>query len=387
MSRPDDELDWSCPICLDAYSQDVAPLLLPCQHSVCSVCVSSLGKMCPVCRSTFKTHLGVDKNLLRLIQLSNDSSSNVSLKKDNCVAHPQDNIRYHCLDHSTHICRQCRAPGDVHHSCEVMLIDQFATFGMQDLEKYAAGVIQIGRYKANENINDIVRISQQLQQFKAACEQYKTTLAEMKKEMHDKLKIRQELSSFDQKSGSKLDQLKQASAIEHQVKIFKNYQPSQTSVAVEDYRRLRSCLQSTSLKLTNVFAVVNDKIEQKRTVDGDNSSEYLELGDENRLEDMELAKSRHIGTWMRKSGNCAGGMEKCKSNPDWICFCGVPFCQADHGGWYCACLKSSNGYMWSCCKSLVNHSVSCFQATNMPVPPPAPPVQRVGAFSRAAGRR
>lgn len=49
------ERSFECPICLDQYSSEVKPLLIPCGHTACIRCISSLKKQkileCPVCRT------------------------------------------------------------------------------------------------------------------------------------------------------------------------------------------------------------------------------------------------------------------------------------------------------------------------------------------------
>lgn len=46
---------FECPICLEQFSSDIKPLLIPCGHTACDACINSLkneqGLECPVCRA------------------------------------------------------------------------------------------------------------------------------------------------------------------------------------------------------------------------------------------------------------------------------------------------------------------------------------------------
>lgn len=57
------EVSFECPICLEEYTPEFKPLILPCGHNACFECLNGLVEntnlMCPTCRVTH-THINVN---------------------------------------------------------------------------------------------------------------------------------------------------------------------------------------------------------------------------------------------------------------------------------------------------------------------------------------
>eukprot|EP00475_Leptophrys_vorax_P032356 TRINITY_DN4980_c0_g1_i3.p1 TRINITY_DN4980_c0_g1~~TRINITY_DN4980_c0_g1_i3.p1 ORF type:complete len:341 (+),score=69.65 TRINITY_DN4980_c0_g1_i3:29-1051(+) len=66
-----DETEFECPVCMEGFSESkCVPRVLPCLHDVCGECVSRLPKNeCPVCRAKFTRDLGVNRTLLKALDM------------------------------------------------------------------------------------------------------------------------------------------------------------------------------------------------------------------------------------------------------------------------------------------------------------------------------
>uniref|UniRef100_A0A3B4U7T2 RING-type domain-containing protein n=1 Tax=Seriola dumerili TaxID=41447 RepID=A0A3B4U7T2_SERDU len=97
----------SCPVCQDIFKD---PVLLPCSHSFCNVCVqqwwrTKQTRVCPVCkavspRSNIPPRNLVLKNLCEAFLLEVESGVV-------CRLHTE-RLKLYCVDHQTPVCIVCR---------------------------------------------------------------------------------------------------------------------------------------------------------------------------------------------------------------------------------------------------------------------------------------
>ncbi|XP_058248615.1 zinc-binding protein A33-like isoform X1 [Hemibagrus wyckioides] len=106
------EEDFSCPVCCEIFKD---PVVLPCSHSVCKVCLQQFweakeSRECPVCRrKSSKGEPPINlalKNLCEtFLQERNQSSSSGS--ETVCSLH-SEKLKLFCLDHQQPVCLVCR---------------------------------------------------------------------------------------------------------------------------------------------------------------------------------------------------------------------------------------------------------------------------------------
>lgn len=127
---PSDEL--SCPVCRDIYKD---PVLLPCSHSFCNVCVSEWWRTkrireCPVCKTvspTKKTPRNlVLRNLCEAFSLEMESGAL-------CRLHTEK-LKLYCLDHRTPVCVVCRDSRH-HRDHSFTPVDEAAEFHRHSLQE------------------------------------------------------------------------------------------------------------------------------------------------------------------------------------------------------------------------------------------------------------
>lgn len=104
-SVPTKEL--SCPVCQDFYKD---PVLLPCSHSFCNVCVQEWWatkqmRECPVCKTLSSTNTPPPRNLV----LKNLCEAFLLEVESGVVCRMHtEKLKLYCLDHRTPICVVCR---------------------------------------------------------------------------------------------------------------------------------------------------------------------------------------------------------------------------------------------------------------------------------------
>ncbi|XP_048021180.1 E3 ubiquitin-protein ligase TRIM35-like [Megalobrama amblycephala] len=109
-SRSFSEEDLSCPVCCDIF---INPVLLPCSHSVCSVCIQRFWnnkrfKECPVCRGRSSNdcpplNLALRNLCESFLQEKRSSSGDETV----CSVH-NDKLKLFCLDDQQPVCLVCR---------------------------------------------------------------------------------------------------------------------------------------------------------------------------------------------------------------------------------------------------------------------------------------
>ncbi|XP_051260664.1 nuclear factor 7, ovary-like [Dicentrarchus labrax] len=127
-SVPSNEL--SCSICQDTFKD---PVLLPCGHSFCKVCVQQWWRTkqvreCPVCKTVSSTNRPprnlVLKNLCEAFLLEVESGVV-------CRQHAEK-LKLYCLDHRTPVCVVCRDSNE-HRNHSFTPVDEAANGSREDL--------------------------------------------------------------------------------------------------------------------------------------------------------------------------------------------------------------------------------------------------------------
>ncbi|XP_077412846.1 nuclear factor 7, ovary-like [Vanacampus margaritifer] len=101
------EDDLKCPACLEIFND---PVVLPCSHSFCRVCVQHWWEQkedqtCPVCRTKCSL-INVPSNLVLKNVCENLSQASVELNHM-CSLH-EEKLKLFCLDHQELVCLICR---------------------------------------------------------------------------------------------------------------------------------------------------------------------------------------------------------------------------------------------------------------------------------------
>ncbi|XP_037304466.2 zinc-binding protein A33-like [Pungitius pungitius] len=129
------EEDLLCPVCHDVFKD---PVLLPCSHSFCKVCVkrwwrNKQAKKCPVCRTiSSRSHLPCNlvlKNLCESFLLERDQRASETL----CSLH-SEKLKLFCLDHLQPVCLICR-DSKKHTNHRFRPIDEAAVEHKKNLQK------------------------------------------------------------------------------------------------------------------------------------------------------------------------------------------------------------------------------------------------------------
>lgn len=71
----EEEMDFSCPVCMMDFGEKLAPLVWDCGHVVCQYCTETLGE-CPICRTVKTSVTKKCHDYLRLLELIQKSTSN-----------------------------------------------------------------------------------------------------------------------------------------------------------------------------------------------------------------------------------------------------------------------------------------------------------------------
>ncbi|XP_070770343.1 zinc-binding protein A33-like [Enoplosus armatus] len=126
-----DEL--SCPVCRDTFKD---PVLLPCSHSFCGVCVVEWWKtkrirQCPVCKTVSST-----KKPPRNLVLKNLCDGFLLEMESGVVCRQHsETLKLYCLDHHTPVCVVCR--DSKHHSNHRFIpVDEAAEFYRNGILKH-----------------------------------------------------------------------------------------------------------------------------------------------------------------------------------------------------------------------------------------------------------
>lgn len=124
--------ELSCPVCQDIFKD---PVLLPCSHSFCNVCIQRWWRTrqttsCPVCKAVSTQSVPprnlVLKNLCEAFLLEVESGVI-------CRQHTE-RLKLYCLDHQTPVCVVCRDSSQ-HRSHRFIPVDEAAQVHRKDLMK------------------------------------------------------------------------------------------------------------------------------------------------------------------------------------------------------------------------------------------------------------
>ncbi len=101
---------FECPVCMELMDLNKKPKVLPCQHTVCEMCVDGCNNKCPICRKDFcQTSQELPTNLTLIqfqdVMMSKSVPSNKD-KCDFCIETVQD-ITHHCNECNDYFCSSC----------------------------------------------------------------------------------------------------------------------------------------------------------------------------------------------------------------------------------------------------------------------------------------
>uniref|UniRef100_A0A8C5G737 Uncharacterized protein n=1 Tax=Gouania willdenowi TaxID=441366 RepID=A0A8C5G737_GOUWI len=104
--------DLCCPICHDIFTD---PVLLPCSHSFCNIClqkwwIQKPGRVCPVCKICSRNQPAHNLALMNLCEAflrRKDKVGLVSESEELCSVH-FEKLKLFCLDHQQPACLVCR---------------------------------------------------------------------------------------------------------------------------------------------------------------------------------------------------------------------------------------------------------------------------------------
>nr|XP_061789038.1 E3 ubiquitin-protein ligase TRIM35-like [Nerophis lumbriciformis] len=113
-----------CLTCLDTFKD---PIILPCNHSFCCVCLQQWRRKgeraCQVCKTTFRRSL---ENFL-------DFSQTCVKSEDICSLHNEE-LKLFCLDHKELVCLFCRE-AEIHIGHKIEPLEEVAKSHKEELEK------------------------------------------------------------------------------------------------------------------------------------------------------------------------------------------------------------------------------------------------------------
>ncbi|XP_031431863.1 E3 ubiquitin-protein ligase TRIM35-like [Clupea harengus] len=109
------EEDLSCPVCCDIFRH---PVLLPCSHSICQICLWQFWKQkgsreCPICRRVSATdqtpcNLALKNLCESFLQNRSQTASFSRLPEVHCIPH-KEQFKLFCLDDEQPVCLVCQA--------------------------------------------------------------------------------------------------------------------------------------------------------------------------------------------------------------------------------------------------------------------------------------